>query len=44
LERYQALLEEQILPAMRQSGWQTARIEEGPASRQFKTTAIIGVK
>jgi ubiquinone/menaquinone biosynthesis C-methylase UbiE len=44
LERYQALLEEQILPAMRQSGWQIARIEEGPASRQFKTTAVIGVK
>ncbi len=44
LERYQLLLEEQIVPAMKQVGFSLVSIEQGPASRQFKTTAVIGVK
>lgn len=44
LERYQLLLEQQIIPGMRQLGFATASIKQGPASRQFKTTAVIGVK
>lgn len=44
LEQYQHVLEEQVLPAMRQLGFTQASIQQGPASRQFKTTAVIGVK
>lgn len=44
LEHYQLVLEEQIIPTMQQLGFTRASIEQGPASRQFKTTAIIGVK
>ena len=44
LERYQLLLEEQVVPAMKQVGFTLVSIEQGPASRQFKTTAVIGVK
>ncbi len=44
LDQYQLLLEEQIVPAMNQLGFTVASIEQGPASRQFKTTAVIGMK
>ena len=44
LEQYQQLLEEQIVPTMKEIGFTQAIIEQGPASRQFKTTAAIGVK
>src|SRR5712692_6991913 len=44
LERYQLILEEQIIPSMKQLGFTRADIKQGPASRQFKTTAVIGVK
>lgn len=44
LEQYQHILEEQVLPAMRQLGFTQASIQQGPASRQFKTTAVIGGK
>ena len=44
LEHYELLLEEQILPTMKQLGFTLAYSRQGPASRQFKTTAIIGVK
>jgi len=44
LERYQLILEEQIIPSMKQLGFTGADIKQGPASRQFKTTAVIGVK
>lgn len=44
LERYQTLLEEQILPCMKQLGFTQASIERGPDSRQFKTTAVVGRK
>lgn len=44
LERYQLILEEQIIPGMKQLGFTQADILQGPASRHFKTTAVIGVK
>lgn len=44
LEQYQQLLEEQIMPAIERIGFTLASIEQGPASRQFKTTAVVGVK
>ncbi len=44
LEHYELLLQEQILPCMHRLGFIQARIQQGPPSRQFKTTAIIGVK
>ncbi|MBA2285446.1 MAG: class I SAM-dependent methyltransferase [Ktedonobacteraceae bacterium] len=44
LERYQMVLEEQLIPAMKQLGFTEASIKQGPASRQFKTTALIGAK
>lgn len=44
LERYQILLEEQIIPCMKQLGFTQASIKQGPDSRQFKTTAVIGMK
>lgn len=44
LERYQVILEEQIIPGMKQLGFTQADIKQGPLSRQFKTTAVIGVK
>ncbi len=44
LEQYQLLLEAQIIPAMKHLGFTAASIEQGPASRQFKTTAVVGVK
>ncbi len=44
LEHYQLILEEQVIPSMKQLGFTRADIKQGPASRQFKTTAVIGVK
>lgn len=44
LERYQLILEEQIIPSMKQLGFTQADILQGPASRHFKTTAVTGVK
>ncbi len=44
LEHYQILLEEQIIPCMKQLGFALASIKQGTASRQFKTTAVIGMK
>jgi len=44
LEQYQLLLEKQILPIMKRLGFTLASIEQGPASRQFKTSAVVGVK
>jgi ubiquinone/menaquinone biosynthesis C-methylase UbiE len=44
LEQYQLILEEQVIPSMKQLGFTQADIKQGPASRQFKTTAVIGVK
>ncbi|HVB22429.1 MAG TPA: class I SAM-dependent methyltransferase [Ktedonobacteraceae bacterium] len=44
LEHYQLLLEEQIIPCMKELGFTIASIKQGPASRQFKTTAVIGMK
>ena len=44
LEHYQLILEEQIIPGMKQLGFTQADILQGPASRHFKTTAVTGVK
>lgn len=44
LERYQLTLEDQIIPEMKRIGFTQADIKQGPVSRRFKTTAIIGVK
>ncbi len=44
LEHYQLLLENQIVPVAKQIGFTLVSIEQGPTSRQFKTTAVIGVK
>ncbi len=44
LEYYGQLLEERIIPGMKTSGFSRAWIEQGPPSRQFKTTAILGIK
>lgn len=44
LEHYQQIIEEKMIPAMTQIGFTEASIKQGPASRQFKTTAVTGVK
>jgi ubiquinone/menaquinone biosynthesis C-methylase UbiE len=44
LEHYQQVVEEQIIPGMKQLGFTQAEIRQGPDSRQFKTTAVVGVK
>jgi ubiquinone/menaquinone biosynthesis C-methylase UbiE len=44
LERYQQIVEEQIIPCMKRQGFTQADIKQGPPSRQFKTTAVIGTK
>jgi ubiquinone/menaquinone biosynthesis C-methylase UbiE len=44
LEAYQQVLDEQIIPGMKQLGFRQAEIKQGPDSRQFKTTAVVGVK
>ena len=44
LRSYQTILEEQIIPGMKQLSFTTASIEQGPYSREFKTTAVVGMK
>jgi ubiquinone/menaquinone biosynthesis C-methylase UbiE len=44
LERYQAILDEQIIPGMQEMGFAQAYLEQGPDSRQFKTVAVVGEK
>jgi len=44
LEQYQLILEEQVIPGMKQLGFTRADIKQGPASRPLNTTAVIGVK
>ncbi len=45
LAHYQQVIEEQIIPAgMKRLGFTRAEIKQGPDSRQFKTTAVVGVK
>lgn len=44
LEYFQTLLEEQIAPGMRQIGFTQVSLVRGPNSRQFQTTALIGIK
>lgn len=44
LERYQGVLEQQILPYMQQLGFTSASIEQGPVSREYKSVAVIGMK
>lgn len=44
LEHYQTVLEEQVIPGMKQLGFTQADIRQGPLSRQFKTTAVVGMK
>jgi ubiquinone/menaquinone biosynthesis C-methylase UbiE len=41
---YQTILEEKVLPGMKEIGFTTAYIKQGPLSRQFKTVAVIGIK
>ena len=40
---YQTILEEQVIPGMKEIGFTTASIELGPLSRQFKTVAMVGI-
>ncbi len=44
LERYQGVLEQQILPYMQQLGFTSISIEQGPVSREYKSVAVVGVK
>lgn len=41
---FQAIVEKQVLPKMQQAGFTTVYLKDGPNSRQFLTTAVIGVK
>jgi ubiquinone/menaquinone biosynthesis C-methylase UbiE len=43
-EQIQEIVEMKVVPGMQQLGFRQAYLEQGPASRQFNTTAIIGVK
>jgi ubiquinone/menaquinone biosynthesis C-methylase UbiE len=43
-ENIQSLVEQHILPAMQHLGFAHIDTNEGPASRQFRSIAIIGVK
>ncbi len=38
------ILQEQVIPRMRQVGFRSVTLEQGPASRQFATVAVIGKK
>jgi len=40
---YQTMVNERIIPAMEHIGFSTARVEQGPDSRQFRTVAVFGV-
>ena len=44
LERYQDMLEEEIIPSMQRLGFTQAYLQAGPTARQFKSVAVIGVK
>ena len=44
LERYQHMLEEEVIPHMQHLGFAHAYLETGPTARQFKSVAIVGVK
>lgn len=44
LNSFHKIVEEQVLPDMKQSGFSAAYLKYGPSSRQFLTTAIIGKK
>ncbi len=41
---FQAVLEEQVLPAMQRNGFKVVRLERGPNSRQYTNVAVIGEK
>lgn len=40
----QSIVEEQVMPAMRQEGFKVVRLEAGPNSRQYTSVAVIGEK
>ena len=40
----QSILEEQVMPGMRQEGFKVVRLERGPNSRQYTSVAVIGEK
>ena len=42
LERFQTLLEEQIIPTMHQLGFVEASLKQGPSARQYNSVAIVG--
>jgi ubiquinone/menaquinone biosynthesis C-methylase UbiE len=44
LERYQHMLEEEVIPHMQHLGFAQAYLQTGPTSRQFKSVAVLGVK
>ena len=44
LNSFQKIVEEQVLPDIKQSGFSAAYLKYGPDSRQFLTTAVIGKK
>jgi ubiquinone/menaquinone biosynthesis C-methylase UbiE len=44
LERYQDMLEEEVIPHMQRLGFAQAFLQAGPTARQFKSVAIVGVK
>jgi ubiquinone/menaquinone biosynthesis C-methylase UbiE len=41
-EPLQAALEKQVMPALRQKGFQVVHLEQGPTSRQYTSVAVIG--
>ncbi len=43
-EPLQSALEEQVMPALQRKGFQAVRLEQGPASRQYTSVAVIGEK
>lgn len=44
LERYQDMLEKEIVPHMQRLGFAQAYLQTGPTARQFKSVAVVGVK
>ncbi len=41
---YRAMVDERVIPAMERIGFSTARVEQGPDSRQYRMVAVYGVK
>jgi SAM-dependent methyltransferase len=41
---YQAIIEEQMLPDMRNIGWTSVSIKHGPIARHYKNVAVMGRK